>query len=128
MILLLDTSTPTCRLSMIDGDSRHDANWESGRGLAKGILNFLDQEISFREKSWSDVTGLVVFKGPGSFTGLRIGATVFNTIAYSRGIPVVGASGADWRKVGVERLEAGEDDRVVLPEYGGTPNITQPKK
>lgn len=128
MILLLDTSTPICRLSFIEGDWRYDTMWEAGRGLAKGLLGFLEQEISFQDKSWDDVTGLVVFKGPGSFTGLRIGITVFNTLAHANGWPIVSTTGDDWRTQGCARLEAGENDEIVLPEYGGEANITQPRK
>lgn len=128
MILCLDTSTPTCHLSFIEGGWRYDTNWESGRGLAKGLLHFLEQELSFQEKSWDDVTGLVVYKGPGSFTGLRIGITVFNTLSYARKVPIVGVTGDDWRQAGYARLEAGENDEIVLPEYGGEANITKPRK
>lgn len=128
MILCLDTSTPICHVSMIDGDWRYDTNWEAGRGLAKGLLGFLEKELEFQGKNWDDLTGLVVFKGPGSFTGLRIGITVWNTLAYSRAVPIVGVNGEDWRQVGVSRLEAGENDEIVLPEYGGEANITQPRK
>ena len=128
MILCLDTSTPTCHLTFIEGDWRYDSNWESGRGLAKGILKFLEDELSFQEKSWNDVSGLVIFKGPGSFTGLRIGITVFNTLAYANTLPIVGSTGDDWRQNGVKRLLAGENDEIVLPEYGGEANITTPRK
>lgn len=128
MILLIDTSTPICRLSMVQDDWRYDTMWEAGRGLAKGLLAFLDQEISFQSKTWDDVTGLVVFRGPGSFTGLRIGITVFNSLAYARSLPIVGVVGEDWRIRGLERLEAGENDSIVLPEYGGEANITKPRK
>lgn len=128
MILLLDTSTPTCRLSLIEGDWRYDTMWEAGRGLAKGLLGFIDQEISFQEKSWDDVNALVAYKGPGSFTGLRIGITVFNTLAATNHWPIVGVTGDNWRAEGVGRLEAGENDEIVLPEYGGEANITKPRK
>ena len=128
MILCLNTSTPTCYLTFIEGDWRYDTNWEAGRGLAKGLLGFLEKELEFQEKSWSDVTGIVVYQGPGSFTGLRIGITVANSLAYSNSWPIVGTTGDDWRQAGVVRLEAGENDEIVLPEYGGEANITKPRK
>lgn len=128
MILLLDTSTPICRLSFIEGDWRYDTMWEAGRGLAKGLLGFFEQELSFQGKAWSDVTGIVVFKGPGSFTGLRIGIAVCNSLAYANNLPIVGATGDDWRAAGLRRLKGGENDEIVLPEYGGEANITQPRK
>lgn len=128
MILCLDTSTPQCHVSFIEGEWRYDTNWEAGRTLAKGLLGFLEKELEFQEKSWNDVTGIVVYKGPGSFTGLRIGITVTNTLAYANNWPIVGTTGDAWRQAGVERLEKGENDTIVLPEYGGEANITMPRR
>lgn len=128
MILFLDTSTPTCRLSMTEGEWRYDATWEAARGLAKGLLSFLEQEIASQGKTWSDITGLVAYKGPGSFTGLRIGITVFNTLAHANSWPIVGETDDDWQDKGLKRLEAGDNDEIVLPEYGGEANITKPRK
>ena len=128
MILLLDTSTPECRLSLVDGDWRYDATWEANRELAKGLLLYIQTQLESQQKTWTDLTGLGVFKGPGSFTGLRIGITVLNTIADSENIPIVGETGDDWQKVAVQRLLNGESDSIVLPEYGGEANITLPRK
>ena len=128
MILFLDTSTPECRVSFVDGEWRYDATWEAGRGLAKGLLEFFERELQLQAKTWNDVSGLVVFKGPGSFTGLRIGITVMNTLANANNWPIIGAMGEDWQQSGAERLLAGENDEIVLPEYGGEANITTPRK
>jgi len=67
-------------------------------------------------------------KGPGSFTGLRIGITVFNTIADTNNVPIVGETGDSWQDKAIMRLENGENDHVVLPEYGSEANITKPRK
>jgi len=128
MILLLDTSTATCHLSMVEGGWRYDKSWEAGRELAKGLLGFLEEEISSQNKTWNDVNGLVVYQGPGSFTGLRIGITVFNTLAFTNKWPIVGCVGENWRELGLSRLQNNENDEIVLPEYGGEANITTPRK
>ncbi len=128
MIALLDTSTPTCRLSFIEDDWHYDATWEAGRQLARGLLRFVEERLHAQGKDWQDLTGLVVYRGPGSFTGLRIGITVWNSLAYARALPIVGTMGDDWQVVGLARLKAGESDTVVLPEYGGEANITTPRK
>lgn len=128
MIFLIDTSTPVCKLRLVEGDWSYASEWESGRALAKGLLGHLDATLESQGKQWKDVTGLAVFKGPGSFTGLRISATVFNTLAYANNLPIVGATGDDWQADGIERLSRGENDEIVLPEYGGEANITQPRK
>ena len=128
MILLLDTSTPICKVSLVDGDWRFDAEWESGRTLAKGLLGYLQEILSKNGKVWADVSGIVGFKGPGSFTGLRIGLTVLNTFADSESIPIVGVTGDDWQSVGVQRILNGENDTLVMPEYGAEAHITTPRK
>lgn len=128
MIVLINTSTPVCYLSLVDGDWRFDTEWEAGRELAKGLLRFLEDTFTAQGKTWNDITGLVVYKGPGSFTGLRISATVFNTLAAANGWPVVGEMGETWQQSGLSRLARGENDEIVLPEYGGEANITKPRK
>lgn len=128
MILLLDTSTPTCKLLLIDGDWRQQKEWEAGRTLAKGLLGYLEQELTGVGKSWQDLTGVGVFQGPGSFTGLRIGMTVLNTMADALDIPIVATTGETWQTEAINRLVAGENDRLVLPFYGGEANITKPRK
>ena len=128
MILLLDTSTPICKLSLVGNDWRFDDEWASGRTLAKGLLGYLEDNLHKNAKAWSDITGIVAFKGPGSFTGLRIGLTVLNTFAESESIPIVGETGDDWQATGVTRLQAGENDALVMPEYGAEAHITTPRK
>jgi tRNA threonylcarbamoyladenosine biosynthesis protein TsaB len=128
MILLLDTSTPTCKLLLVDGDWRQEKEWEAGRTLAKGLLGFLEQELTGAGKTWQDLTGIGVFQGPGSFTGLRIGMTVLNTMADALAIPIVATTGKDWQEEAVSKLRAGENDRLALPLYGGEANITKPRK
>lgn len=128
MILLLDTSTPTCHITFTDGDWTVTNDWEAGRELAKGLLSHLEMHLRKHDKTWDDLTGLVAFKGPGSFTGLRIGITVLNSLAYARNLPIVGETGDEWQTHGLQRLQLGENDEIVLPEYGGEANITQPRK
>lgn len=128
MILLLDTSTPTCRLTLIEGDARHEAEWEAGRELARGLLGFLESELERRQKTFADLTAIGAFKGPGSFTGLRIGLTVLNTLADALQLPIVGEIEGDWQQEAVDRLKSGENERIILPHYGSEARVTMPRK
>jgi tRNA threonylcarbamoyladenosine biosynthesis protein TsaB len=128
MIILLDTSTPVCKLTLVEGDWRYENEWEANRELAKGLLGYLQTECEKNGKTWTDISGIVAFRGPGSFTGLRIGLTVLNTLANGNHVPIVGTHGDDWQRTGLARLQANEDDEIVLPEYGGEAHITLPRK
>jgi tRNA threonylcarbamoyladenosine biosynthesis protein TsaB len=128
MILLLDTSTPVCKLTLIDGDWRYDEQWQADRELAKGLLRYLQEQLQKNGKSRDDITGIGAFRGPGSFTGLRIGLTVLNTIADAQNIPIVGAEGESWQQTAIQHLHGGQDDKIVLPHYGSDAHITKPRK
>ena len=124
MIILLDTSTATCRLTTVDGESSNNFDWEAGRTLARGLLAFIQEKVG----DVKNISGIGIMRGPGSFTGLRIGMAVANTLADGLGVPIVGETGDSWRESALGRLSSGEDDQVILPFYGGDANITKPKK
>lgn len=128
MIVLLDTSTGLCRLAIVDGDDVHEHNWQADRQLARGLLGFIEQSLAQHDGRLGDIAGIGVYRGPGSYTGLRIGITVMNTIADAHSVPIVGVAGEQWRDRALERLATGDDDQLVLPEYGGGANITTPRK
>ena len=128
MILLLDTSTPVCRLTLVEDNRHSDYEWEANRELAKGLLEWLQKRLEEQDKKWQDLTGIGAFTGPGSFTGLRIGLTVLNTLADSLAIPIVGTNGDDWQQTALNRLNNGETDHITLPYYGSEANITTPRK
>lgn len=128
MILLLDTSTPIARLILIDGASQSEFEWQADRELAKGLLSWLQNRLEEQGSTWSNLEGIGVFTGPGSFTGLRIGLTVMNTLSDSLKIPIVGVGGDKWQEIAARRLGDGENDRIALPNYGADANITTPKK
>lgn len=129
MIMTLKTASPTTELRLLkpDGNMLLDDAWKSDRQLSSQLLEHLSGLLGRQHLTWDALTGLVVFRGPGSFTGLRIGATVANAIAYAQEIPIVGTIGEDWVETGLQRLASGESDTQVVPHYGAPPNITKPK-
>lgn len=128
MILLLDTSTPVCKLTLIEGDWRYHDEWQADRTLAKGLLGYLQEQLTKNDKTFTDISGIGVFRGPGSFTGLRIGLTVLNTMADSLTVPIVGAEGETWQTKVLDDLRNDKNDKIVLPFYGGEAHITKPRK
>lgn len=129
MILAIKTDQPEAELHLYDASTETVSYvWLADRQLARDLLRKCDEFLLQNDKSWSDLSGLIVFRGPGSFTGLRIGITTIISAAYALGIPAVGESGSDWLANGVDRLTRGESDELIEPEYGAGPRISQPRK
>lgn len=102
--------------------------WEAHRKLAETIHSTIKSLLDDHGKTLKDINAVAVFKGPGSFTGLRIGCSVANALADSLRVPVVAANGEQWIYTALERLKAGENERVALPNYGAPPRTTAQKK
>lgn len=129
LILIIRTDQPEAELALYDGQTQlANHRWQAHRQLAATIHQEIKNLLERQHKQLSDLQGVVCFQGPGSFTGLRIGHSVGNALAYGLNIPIVAVGGDDWRKNGIARLQKGESDPQALPEYGAAANITPPKK
>src|SRR5579871_1206209 len=127
--LVLRTDKPEAELGVFDGQKQSAyESWQAHRELSDTIHLKIKEILGQASISAQELEGIVVFEGPGSFTGLRIGITVANAMAYAYAIPVVATGGKNWIKDGLKKLEAGQNDKIALPKYGAEPNITQPKK
>jgi len=127
--LSIRTDKPESEIAIFkDGTSLSNYRWEANRRLAETIHKTLEQQLEKQGLGYKDLNGVIVFKGPGSFTGLRIGASVINALASSLNLPVVACGGSNWIEDGIERLNNGENDKLIIPEYGSLPNVTKQKK
>jgi tRNA threonylcarbamoyladenosine biosynthesis protein TsaB len=129
IILTLRTDKPEAELGIYD-DTTLLANyhWLAHHELAETLLEVIRTQLANEELTIHEVQGIGVFKGPGSFTGLRIGITVANALAEGVDCPIVGEEDDDWAARCITRLMQLEDDGIVKPSYGSDPHITAPKK
>lgn len=110
MKLYLDTSTPETILKLDNQTYRH----HFGNDLAEQLLQFIQDKLAEQHRTWQDITAITFMSGPGSFTGLRIGATIVNTLAHELHIPL--------------QDHHGKSHPIIIPDYGRPANISQPKK
>ena len=128
MILAIRTDQPTAELYLFDKKNKLDSySWLAHRNLASEILEKIEYLLAKNNASIQSLTGIIIFTGQGSFTGLRIGTTVANTLAYSLTIPIVSAQGDTWLDEGIASVDSQKASVYVLPEYSSEPNITKPK-
>jgi tRNA threonylcarbamoyladenosine biosynthesis protein TsaB len=129
LILTIRTDKPEAEIGLFEDESRLAYTaWMAHRELAETIQGKMESMLKSRDKKISDLNAIAAFKGPGSFTGLRIGLTVANAMAYGLNIPIVATEGDDWLKNAIIILLKGGNEKIITPEYGSPPNITQPKK
>jgi len=129
MILAIKTDQPEATLVIVD---RHNTikyyRWLADRTLADTLLAKIKQFLTAQRYTYSDITGIIFFAGPGSFTGLRIGASVANTLAYGLDCPIVAAKSSNWLTIGLAKVKKQPVGQFVTPFYGAKLHITKPKR
>lgn len=125
MILTIRTDKPEAELGLYDSEGKQLSYiaWQAHRELSTTILKKLVDSLSQVNSDINNVEAIVFYEGPGSFTGLRIGAALANAME----VPVVNATGGNWIDSGIEKLKAGTHGAAV-PKYGAGAHITKPKK
>ncbi|HET6630238.1 MAG TPA: tRNA (adenosine(37)-N6)-threonylcarbamoyltransferase complex dimerization subunit type 1 TsaB [Woeseiaceae bacterium] len=113
-LLALDTSTVACSAALALGDAvmeRHEVRPKEHTRLLVPMLRELLAEGGVAP---ADLDAVVLGNGPGSFIGLRIGASVAQGICYAAGLKLVPVSSL--AAVAAEALELGGAARVVVAQ------------
>lgn len=128
MILFLRTNSEEAEVGLIADGKPASIKWLAGRALSKDIHKKLEDLLGRQGIDWRDLSGVIYYEGPGSFTGLRIGAAVANALSSELDIPLAQASGEDWIESGAKQLKSAPAKRLAVPNYGRPARITKPRK
>ena len=89
--LAFHTATPELGLAISNfADDSRCQTWNLGRSLATDLHQHLVEII--RPQTWADLAFIAVAKGPGGFTGTRMGMVTARTLAQQLDIPVFAIS------------------------------------
>ena len=94
LILNIETATKNCSVSLsYEGEilavkELNDGNYSHSENLHV----FIEEVLSSKSKSYDEIDAIAVSKGPGSFTGLRIGVSAAKGLCYSLDKPLISIS------------------------------------
>jgi len=90
IILGIETATKICSVAISDDEKLLAIKEEGGAySHAEKLTVFIQDVLKQAGKSLQDIDVVAVSKGPGSYTGLRIGVSTAKGLCYALGIPLI---------------------------------------
>ena len=92
MIIAIDTATETASVAIAhpDGAIAAELTWRAGRNHTMHLHPTLQHLMMLAGITTNDLTGIAATRGPGSFTGIRIGLATAKGLAQGLDVPIVG--------------------------------------
>ena len=88
-ILALDSCSEMCSTALLNDGKYYEQRELTQRGHSDLVLGMMDNLFQQSGSALVDVDVMAFGRGPGSFTGVRVGVSVAQGIALARDIPVV---------------------------------------
>ncbi|MBQ2365237.1 MAG: tRNA (adenosine(37)-N6)-threonylcarbamoyltransferase complex dimerization subunit type 1 TsaB, partial [Alistipes sp.] len=109
LILSIETGTDICSVALANnGELMALRESDEGRDHAKKVAVFVDELLRETGVQPSDLDAIAVGKGPGSYTGLRIGVSFAKGLCYALDIPLIAIGSLDaLAEVAREDFDAG---------------------
>ena len=130
-ILVLDTATEACSVALLHQNQTTFLNELSPRTHTQRILPMVDELLSQANIRLKQVDALAFGRGPGSFTGVRVGVSVAQGLALGANLPVIPISNLlamaeeAYQTLGAKEVVALIDARmneVYFAQYRRQPN------
>jgi tRNA threonylcarbamoyladenosine biosynthesis protein TsaB len=91
-LLAIETSTPACSVALLVGDLTFSRYSEEPRSHTRLIMRMIDEVLCEAGIAVDKLDAVAVTVGPGSFTGLRIGFSTVQGLAFGADLPVIPVS------------------------------------
>ena len=90
LLLSLETSTTVCSVALHENEvllATAEVHREQSHASKLAVL--IDEVVRWADVKVGDIRGVAVSSGPGSYTGLRIGASTAKGLCYALSVPLV---------------------------------------
>ncbi|NQV76592.1 MAG: tRNA (adenosine(37)-N6)-threonylcarbamoyltransferase complex dimerization subunit type 1 TsaB [Bacteroidetes bacterium] len=116
LILLLETATTTCSVALAQNGSIIALKEVNERNIhASHITLFIEEVMLAAKKKYSDLQAISISKGPGSYTGLRIGVSTAKGLCYALDIPLIGIDTIEAMAFGFTESFNIPDSSLLIP-------------
>lgn len=123
-ILALDTSATACSVALLLNDKIHARHEIASMQQAQRVLPMVEELLKSADLKLEQLDALAFGCGPGSFTGVRIAASVMQGFAFATQIPLIKISSlaavaqAAYDDLGWKKLLVGMDARIEEVYWG----------
>ncbi len=91
-LLAIDTSSDACSVAVLVGEQVLDTHVVEPREHTKILLPMIEELLQQADAALPDLDAVILGNGPGSFIGMRIGASVAQGICHGAGLQIVPVS------------------------------------
>lgn len=93
-ILSIETATKACSVAIHKNENCISIveHTDEGYTHAENLSIFIDQALEKTHLNYNDLNAVAISKGPGSYTGLRIGTSTAKGLCYALDIPLISVS------------------------------------
>ena len=108
LILCIETGTDVCSVGLAENGQLVALRESCGRDHARNVAVYVDELLRERDVDADEIDAIAVGKGPGSYTGLRIGVSFAKGLCYGLRKPLIAIGSLDALvEVAREDAEAG---------------------
>lgn len=113
-ILQIDTATEVCSVSLsLNGQIIDKVDAAEPNLHASKLTVFIDQLLQNTNLTYQDLSAIAVSKGPGSYTGLRIGVSTAKGLCYALDIPLLAVNTLESMYMGYTSLPLDKFDLYI---------------
>ncbi len=113
-ILAIDTATENCSVALLVNDQVISRSEVAPRDHTKKVLPMVDEVLKEAGLTLQDLDALAFGRGPGSFTGVRVGIGIAQGLAFGADLPMIGISTLAAMAQASYRLHGATDVAVAI--------------